>query len=113
MAKRINPAFGQKVRAAREARGLTQQSLAEQSGTPLGTLREIEQGRREPLFGAMQRLAAALQVPLTDFPPTTDGEVPTDSSAEVAAQPAPKRGRPRKAEPPADDAGAKKKGGGK
>lgn len=110
MAKRINPAFGQKIRTAREARGSTQQALAEKSGVPIGTLREIEQGRREPLFGVVQRLASALEVPATDFPATTDRDE-GGSPVEVVevGEPA-KRGRPKKAEaPPAEATKATRK----
>ena len=59
-AKKINPEFGQFLAEKRAAAGLTQQGLAQKSGVPLGSLREFEQGRREPLFSNMQKLAAAL-----------------------------------------------------
>ncbi len=89
MPKQINPAFGQRLQELREAAGLTQAALAEKSGVPLGSVREVEQGRREPLFGVMQRLAAVLKADLGDFPPTTTEEEVDDKARH--------RGRPRRA----------------
>ena len=71
MPKKINPAFGQCLKAIREAASTTQQELSEKSGVPLGTLREIEQGRREPLFGVVQRIANVLNFDMKDLPSTT------------------------------------------
>jgi len=50
----------------------------------------------------MQRLAAALEVPLTDFPPTTDADEAATSSHEAEVKEPAKRGRPRKVEPAED-----------
>jgi transcriptional regulator with XRE-family HTH domain len=66
--KKVNAAFGQRLAEVREAAGLTQAGLAEKGGIPLGTIRELEQGRREPLFSNMQKLAAALNVSLDGWP---------------------------------------------
>jgi DNA-binding SARP family transcriptional activator/transcriptional regulator with XRE-family HTH domain len=49
------------VRRWRVARGLTQQQLAERSGVSIGSLRDLEQGRRErPRSRSLDRLADAL-----------------------------------------------------
>ena len=66
--KKVNPVFGQRLAEVREAAGLTQAGLALKGGIPLGTIRELEQGRREPLFSNMQKLAAALNVSLDGWP---------------------------------------------
>ena len=66
--KKVNHAFGQRLAELREAAGLTQAALADKGSIPLGTIREIEQGRREPLFSNMQKLAAALNVSLDGWP---------------------------------------------
>jgi len=73
--KKVNPAFGWRLAELREAAGLTQAALAEQGGVPLGTVREIEQGRREPLFSNMQKLAEALGASLDGWP---DAALPGD-----------------------------------
>lgn len=76
MGKNINPAFGSRVKELRESAGLTQDGLADKSGVPRGTIREVEQGRREPLFGVMQKIAAALGCSLDGLPVTTIVEQP-------------------------------------
>jgi transcriptional regulator with XRE-family HTH domain len=81
-------AMGAMLRALREAAGLSQDQLAQAAGVPVGTLRNWEYGRREPLLSAAGRLAAALGVSVDELlkAPTAD---------EVSARS--KRGRPRKA----------------
>jgi transcriptional regulator with XRE-family HTH domain len=54
--------IGAKLRELREARGLTQDQLAERSGVPAGTVRNYEQGRREPSWQALWGLAEALGI---------------------------------------------------
>lgn len=61
--------FGEKLRAARAAAGLSQSQLAEKSGIPLGTLREYEQNRREPLLSKACKIAVALGMPCDAFCP--------------------------------------------
>jgi DNA-binding XRE family transcriptional regulator len=72
--KKINPAFGAGLQALREEAGLSQAALAQASGVPVGTIREYEQGRREPLFSAMQKLAPHLKADLDALPsPLVEG----------------------------------------
>ena len=54
------PAFAVKLKALREATGLTQAQLAERSGLHLGEVFKIEQGKREPSWATVQALAEAL-----------------------------------------------------
>jgi len=56
------PPFAVKLKAIREASGLTQQQLAERAGIHLGGLFKIEQGLRQPSWETVQRLANALDV---------------------------------------------------
>src|SRR5271169_2569657 len=84
--------FGAKLKAAREAAGLTQSQLAARSGLHLGAVFKLEQGKREPSWETVQRLAAVLGVdcrafvdPGLDYPAVREEDTP----------PAP-RGRPRK-----------------
>lgn len=65
--------FGDKLKAARQAAGLTQAALAELSAIPLGTIREYEQNKREPLLSKAGKLARALKQPLEAFLPTDAG----------------------------------------
>jgi transcriptional regulator with XRE-family HTH domain len=59
--------FGEQLRTLRERAGLSQSALAQASGIPLWTLRGYEQGRREPLWVVLFKLADALGVPVEAF----------------------------------------------
>jgi transcriptional regulator with XRE-family HTH domain len=61
--------MGSKLQALREERGLTQVQLAERSGVPLGSLRNYEQGHRQPLLQQAAKLAKALRVSIDAFVP--------------------------------------------
>jgi len=61
--------FGEKLKELRDAAGLTQRALAEAAGVPIGTVRDYEQGSRDPLLSNAQRLAKALGASLDLFPP--------------------------------------------
>lgn len=79
--------FAARLRELREAKGWTQQQLADAAGLALAGLANLEQGRRRrPGWDTVVALAEALGVSLDEFvkPP--------------ADVPPPKRGRPRKAE---------------
>jgi transcriptional regulator with XRE-family HTH domain len=83
--------FGEKLKELRAAGGLTQAQLAEASGVPLGTVRDYEQNKRDPLLSTAQRLARGLGVSLDIFPPLEDGR-----DEEPVKQ---RRGRPPRALP--------------
>jgi transcriptional regulator with XRE-family HTH domain len=52
-----------RLRSARKRAGLSQPELAERSGVPLQTLRQLEQGRRtDPYLSTVAHLAVALGV---------------------------------------------------
>ena len=53
--------FGQNVRAARLARGWTQEELAAQSGLAVVQVSRIERGKREVRLTTLIRLLAALE----------------------------------------------------
>ena len=55
--------FGQRLRHARRARGLTLAQLGERVGRAPSALSLIENGRREPKLSLIEALAAALSVP--------------------------------------------------
>jgi putative transcriptional regulator len=52
--------FGEKLKELRDAAGLSQAGLAEAGGVPIGTIRDYEQGKRDPLLSTAQKLARAL-----------------------------------------------------
>ena len=54
--------FGQNVRAARLARGWTQEDLSEHSGLAVVQVSRVERGTREVRLTTLLRLVAALEV---------------------------------------------------
>jgi transcriptional regulator with XRE-family HTH domain len=79
--------FAARLKELRENAGLTQGQLAEKAGLSKGGIANLEQGIREPSWGTVQALAAALGVDCLAFtsPPADAGKVPSP------------RGRPAKA----------------
>jgi transcriptional regulator with XRE-family HTH domain len=61
------PTFAKRLRELREGAGLTQAGLAEAAGLPLGSVRNYEQGQREPYSRALAKLARGLGVSMDDF----------------------------------------------
>jgi transcriptional regulator with XRE-family HTH domain len=82
--------FAQRLKALREAAGLTQAQLAERAGLYSFSVAKLEQGVQEPTWPTVLALAQALGVNCLAFcPDATLGEPPTDS-------PKPGPGRPQK-----------------
>jgi predicted transcriptional regulator/DNA-binding XRE family transcriptional regulator len=59
--------FGQRLRHARRAKGLTLAELGEKVGRTPSVLSLIENGKREPRLSLVEQLAAALGVPVTEL----------------------------------------------
>lgn len=55
--------LGARIRSLRQARGLTQEQLAERAGLHPTYVAKIEAGTRLPSLEVLDRLAAALEVP--------------------------------------------------
>ena len=75
--------FKDQLRELREKAGFTQEVLANRARMPLGSLRNHEQGQRQPSWSAVVKLARALEVS-TDVFAKCDDAVKED-------KPAPKR----------------------
>jgi transcriptional regulator with XRE-family HTH domain len=65
--------FGEKPKELRLVAGLTQAALADASGVPIGTIREYEQGKRDPLLSTAQNLGRAVGHGLEVFNDMTPG----------------------------------------
>jgi DNA-binding XRE family transcriptional regulator len=91
--------FAEKLQELRIKAGMTQAALAEVSGLPIWTIRNYEQGRREPNWKAALALAKAVGVAVEAFSDcisvASEGETPAKQS-----------GRPSKATPATPPAGA-------
>lgn len=58
---------GQKIKIARKNAGQTQKELAEKAGMATGTIQQYELEKRQPRLEHLQRIANALEVPVTDL----------------------------------------------
>jgi transcriptional regulator with XRE-family HTH domain len=77
--------FAGRLRELRGKAGMTQQQLADASGLPVGSLRNYEQGHREPYWQVVFRLAKGLGVACEAF---------ADCVGDPPAEPGPpRRGR--------------------
>lgn len=84
--------FGDRLKALREGKGMTQEGLARAAGVSVGTVSKLEQKGIDPSWSTVQKLAAALGVPVGAF--ATDGPgspeapgVPLESAGGTASQP--------------------------
>lgn len=66
MSESSSEIFGQKLKTARELRGLNQEQLADRSGLQASAISHFETGNRKPSFENLKKLADALGVS-TDY----------------------------------------------
>lgn len=66
--------FGERLRLARAAAGLTQEALARSASVTLRTVQRWEDGTSEPKFGQVVVIAAALGVEATNLYPVVERE---------------------------------------
>jgi XRE family transcriptional regulator, regulator of sulfur utilization len=78
---RFDPAVGRRLRALREARGLSLSALARTAGVGKATLSGLENGSRNPTLETMYAIAAALSVPLSAL--TLDPGAPVSTASAV------------------------------
>ena len=86
-----NDTFGELLKNNREEVGLTQRGLAERAGIGLQTLRNYEQGIREPTFVNALKLAKALGVDVSKLAPQDAHEAPPTSPKK-----SPRAGQPKR-----------------
>lgn len=70
------PGLADKLRAAREAAGLSQQQAAEASGMYQATIARYETDGRVPTLGAMYKLADAYGVDVSELLPPSKSKKP-------------------------------------
>lgn len=61
------PGLGRAVRQLREARGISQEKVARRAGLHLTWINRVENGRTNPTWGSMKRVACALRVSLGEL----------------------------------------------
>lgn len=69
----LKTAFGRAVKALRTERGLTQETLAYESGVDRSYLSELENGRKMPSLDTVFRLATALGLSASDLIADVEG----------------------------------------
>lgn len=62
-----------KIRQARTDAGWTQAELAEKSGLPQSHISRLENGQHSPSAKTLEKIAAALNLPVADFDPSAAG----------------------------------------
>src|SRR5262249_61100634 len=96
--------FSTRLRALRQAAGLTQQELADRSGVPLHSITKLEGGTHAPQWATAIKLARALGISLDQFvgeeketaPSRPRGRPKRTAAEERARQAPPGEGEPRK-----------------
>lgn len=72
--------IGVVIKAAREAAGMSQQSLAHLAGTTVDGIGKIEKGSRMPMWDTLARIAAVLQIPASELDSSIEYEVAAASA---------------------------------
>jgi DNA-binding XRE family transcriptional regulator len=62
--------ISEKIRTLRAAAGLTQGQLAEKSGLPQSHISRLENGQHSPSRATMEKIAKALDLPVSEFDPS-------------------------------------------
>jgi XRE family transcriptional regulator, regulator of sulfur utilization len=78
---RFDPAVGRRLRALREARGISLNDLARAAGVGKATVSGLENGTRNPTLETMYAIAAALSVPMSSL--TLDPGAPARTATAV------------------------------
>lgn len=76
--------FGERLREVRRSLGITQRELAEKAHLSEGYVARLEAGDTSPGLDLMSRLAAALNVLLTDLLPAATPPTPLDALQQQA-----------------------------
>jgi transcriptional regulator with XRE-family HTH domain len=67
-----DPALGSAIKELREARRLTQEELASQAGTTVGTVSRMEAAKSAPAWATVMQLIDAMGVSLPDLARTIE-----------------------------------------
>ncbi len=86
------PTFGERIRAARRAQGLTLEEAAARAGIALNHLQRIEQGSANPTARTLSRVANGLRVELSALLTTREAAPAVETALNESASAAP---RPR------------------
>ncbi|HVQ60363.1 MAG TPA: helix-turn-helix transcriptional regulator [Solirubrobacterales bacterium] len=85
--KEPQPALGRALRELREGKGLSQEAVARRTGMHLTGINRLENGRTNPTWGSIKRVAAALGVSVAEVANRAE-------AVEGTKEKAPRRGGP-------------------
>jgi transcriptional regulator with XRE-family HTH domain len=71
-----NRLSGWRLRETRIAQAMSREGLAERAGLTLRTIRDLEDGKRQPLHRTWQALARALGISMEDLTPLPEKKKP-------------------------------------
>lgn len=77
---------GEKIKNARQIKGMSQEALARAIGSTKSTISKYELGHREPSLDTIQRIADALRVDLLDLVTPTRGQIYFDKVLKAAEE---------------------------
>lgn len=85
--RHVRKFLGQRLRALRKQRGLSQERLGERSQLSGKFIGEVERGQKSISIDSLYGISVALRLPLTTFTdvPPIDGQVPTADAEKVYA----------------------------
>ena len=61
--------MGEQIKTARQLRGFTQEELGERCGIDAANIRKYESGKQIPRIATLQKIAEALDLPVSSFLP--------------------------------------------
>ena len=70
--------IGERIKQARKENGMTQKELAEKTGLSIGTVQGYEQRKYNPKRASIEKVASALNVPVSDLLDKPRTNTPTD-----------------------------------
>ena len=86
--KHVRKFLGQRLRALRKQRGLSQERLGERSGLSGKFIGEVERGEKSISIDSLYRVSVALEIPLrdlTDVRADKPSAVPTEDAEKIFA----------------------------
>ena len=73
--------IGDRLKEARKAKGLTQKELSNKSGVSIASIQLYEYGRIQPTFEPLQKIAKALEVPISRLIDAPDSFKPKETAS--------------------------------
>jgi XRE family transcriptional regulator, regulator of sulfur utilization len=83
--KHVRKVLGQRLRALRKQRRLSQERLGERSGLSGKFIGEVERGEKSISLDSLYRVAVALEIPLRDLTDVRERHAPCEEAEKIFA----------------------------